>query len=596
MSFRLKTILGIALIEAILLAFLIHSSLDLLRRSNEEALITHAETTAKLFATMTADAVIATDLAALESFIDQVLTNSEMIYARIRDGNELVLVQGGDEALLRKPFLRDTDLADDVDDVFDTEATITIADTVYGKVELGFATAQLKTLFADAQQKTATIAGIEMVLVALFSLILGFYLTRQLNGLKTAADHIANGELGYQIEIKGKDELARVAQAFNNMSQILHEQDLRRRAIFNSALDAIVVINHEGQITEFNPAAEKIFGWLSQDIVGKKLADTLIPAAQRQIHKQGFERYLTTGEKRVIDNRVELIAAHAEDKEFPIELTVTTVTVDKQPIFIGFVRDITARKLNERMLEERNLALERSNRELQDFAYIASHDLQEPLRKIQAFGDRLVTKYAAGLDVRGQDYLERMCNAASRMQALINDLLDFARVTTAEEPFVEVDLNKIANEVISDLDTIILENQALIKIAKLPKIEADPTQMRQVIQNLIGNALKYRKEDKPPIVELFGAFDDDASHYQLHVKDNGIGFDNKYAQRIFGVFERLHGRNEKTGTGVGLAIVRKIAERHGGEVSAKSAVNEGTIVSITLPVKQLQNQESSKAA
>ena len=238
----------------------------------------------------------------------------------------------------------------------------------------------------------------------------------------------------------------------------------------------------------------------------------------------------------------------------------------------------------EHRVKERTLDLERSNRELQDFASIASHDLQEPLRKVQAFGSRLKTKYAAAIDDDGRDYFDRMLSAASRMQTLINDLLTLSRITTKALPFEAVDLAKIMAEVISDLEIRIEQTNGRIETDNLPILKADPTQMRQLLQNLVGNALKFHKPDETPVVKIKGEFQ--PGIFRLEISDNGIGFDEKYSEQIFAIFQRLHGRGDYEGTGVGLAVCRKIAERHGGTIMAKSQPGQGAIFIISLPCKE----------
>jgi len=229
--------------------------------------------------------------------------------------------------------------------------------------------------------------------------------------------------------------------------------------------------------------------------------------------------------------------------------------------------------------------LERSNQELQNFAYIASHDLQEPLRKIQLFSNRLKTRQSE-FDEQSRDYLERMFNASSRMQALIQDLLEYSRLTTHGQPFVPVNLSKVASDVLSDLEIRIQESHAQISVGSLPTIEADPVQMHQLLLNLIGNALKYYRPEAAPVISVRAKVEDNVC--RLTVTDNGIGFDEKYLERIFGVFERLHGRDKYEGTGIGLAICRKIVDRHGGEISATSKSGEGSTFIVELPVTHTQ--------
>jgi two-component system sensor kinase FixL len=238
--------------------------------------------------------------------------------------------------------------------------------------------------------------------------------------------------------------------------------------------------------------------------------------------------------------------------------------------------------------------LERSNLELQDFAYVSSHDLQEPLRKIQAFGDRLKSKESEKLSDQGKDYIDRMLNAASRMQSLINDLLTFSRVTTKAQPFCKVNLNEILAGVLSDLEVAITRSDARIEAEKLPSIEAEPIQMRQLFQNLIANAIKFRKADVAPYIKIYTKQLQRKAHLiatpgdqllEIYVEDNGIGFDEKYLDKIFNVFQRLEGQKYE-GSGIGLAICRKIAIRHGGNITARSHPGKGSVFIVTLAIKQ----------
>jgi light-regulated signal transduction histidine kinase (bacteriophytochrome) len=228
--------------------------------------------------------------------------------------------------------------------------------------------------------------------------------------------------------------------------------------------------------------------------------------------------------------------------------------------------------------------LEQSNRDLQEFAYVASHDLQEPLRKVLAFSDRIANKYGGALDETGRDYLKRMQGASQRMQTLINDLLNFSRVSTLAQSFTQVDLNTLAQEVLSDLENHIDRSKGHVEISELPTIEADSTQMHQLLQNLIGNALKFHSKETQPLIKVSAQIKD--RECQISVQDNGIGFDIRYLVRIFKPFQRLHNREEYEGSGVGLAICRRIVERHGGRITATSAPGEGSTFIVTLPIHQ----------
>ncbi len=267
---------------------------------------------------------------------------------------------------------------------------------------------------------------------------------------------------------------------------------------------------------------------------------------------------------------------------------------------VGTVQDITARKEAE---EELRLALEgveARNRELQDFAFVASHDLQEPLRKIQAFGERLADR--SGTDEQGRDYIERMRHAAARMQTLIDDLLAYSRVATRGQAFVGVDLRAIAQEVTTDLEDAIERAGAELRIGELPVVQADPTQMRQLLQNLLSNALKFRATGRTPRIsiacERFEKPGQDGGRRErwarLVVRDNGIGFDNRHRERILQPFQRLHGRGEYEGTGIGLAIVRRIVERHGGTIEADGVPGGGATFVIELPLERVSARSSER--
>ena len=276
-------------------------------------------------------------------------------------------------------------------------------------------------------------------------------------------------------------------------------------------------------------------------------------------------------------------------------------------VFAFAIRDLADRARREQELEERvadrtaalNEAVESlriSNRELEQFASVASHDLQEPLRKIEAFGDRLKTRSDEHFDDQGRDYLDRMLQSATRMRKLINDLLTFSRVTTKAQPAEQLSLRKIAEEVASDLEGRLQQGGGRIDLGELPQIEGDPLQLRQLMQNLISNGLKFQRPGVSPVVKVEGRLSRDGANgavCELTFQDNGIGFDEIYLDRIFNVFQRLHGRNEYEGTGMGLAICRKIVERHGGTITAKSKPNEGARFIVTLPAKQAKRDQES---
>jgi light-regulated signal transduction histidine kinase (bacteriophytochrome) len=251
-------------------------------------------------------------------------------------------------------------------------------------------------------------------------------------------------------------------------------------------------------------------------------------------------------------------------------------------------RDVTEWEKAQAALQEYAQRLEGANRELRDFAFIASHDLQEPVRKIRAFSERLQTRYASTIDEDGLDLLKRMNGAAERMQRMISDLLQLSRVTTQGQPFIPVDLNQVVTEVISDLEVRLEQTGGQVISNKLPAIQADPQQMTQLFLNLVGNALKFHQPGLPPLVRISGRLLPNIGRtgrrkVEIRVEDNGIGFNPQNVERIFQPFQRLHSQSEYEGTGIGLSICQKIVERHGGSIRAESEAGRGSTFIITLP-------------
>ena len=325
-------------------------------------------------------------------------------------------------------------------------------------------------------------------------------------------------------------------------------------------------------------------------LVRKLKLRSIIMVPLREHHKNiGVVTFILTGEKRRYTDEDFQLAQELADR--------MSLAISNSRLYETSVRELDHRKKLQRKLKEvnrdlearvqrrteqlydLNINLERSNGELENFAYVASHDLQEPLRKIQAFGDIIHDEYGDVLG-DGKDYLERMQAAAERMSRLIEDLLSFSRVTTQAKEFTEVDLNEVLQDVIEDVGERIRRTNGRVDSGVLPTIYGDETQLRQLLQNLIANALKFHKPDEPPIVTVSSEIHD--TMVVLQVTDNGIGFDQKYTDRIFAVFQRLHGKAEYEGTGIGLAVCRKIAERHGGSITATSQLGKGSTFMVEL--------------
>ncbi len=379
---------------------------------------------------------------------------------------------------------------------------------------------------------------------------------------------------------------------YNFSDTEMHDKESRLQAVINTAVDGIMTINKRGVVETMNPAAAGLFGYISNEVIGHNIK-MLMPDPDRTRHDSYLTNYLETGHKKIIGIGREVMAQRKDGSTFPIHLSVSEVILNDRIIFTGILHDFSAQKAAEEQVRRYAIELERSNSELQDFAYVSSHDLQEPLRKIRAFGDRLKRETQQMSD-KSIDYLERMISAAERMQILINDLLSFSRVSTHAKSFKDVDLNQIAKEVLSDLEIAIENSGAKIEMSVLPIIEAEYTQIRQLFQNLIGNALKFRKPETTPLIKIhaekisqdsFPGSKITAEMIRISFEDNGIGFDEQYSDKIFQIFQRLEGRKYE-GSGIGLAICKRIATRHGGDIEAKSEPDKGAMFILTLPIKQ----------
>ncbi|MGV3539379.1 MAG: sensor histidine kinase [Rufibacter sp.] len=373
------------------------------------------------------------------------------------------------------------------------------------------------------------------------------------------------------------------------------ETENKINSIIEAAVDGIITIDTRGIMEMVNPSAAKLFGYCAEELLGKNIS-MLMPEPDHSRHDGYMEHYQRTGQKKIIGIGREVSGLKKDGTIFPLYLSISEVQLEHRNVYTGFIHDITHQKMSEEKLRRYAAELERSNGELQDFAYVSSHDLQEPLRKIQAFGDRLKSKEKENLSEQGQDYVDRMLNAAVRMQNLINDLLTFSRVTTKSKPFERVPLDAVLNGVLSDLEITIEKTRTVIERTPLPVIEAEPTQIRQLFQNLISNAIKFRKEDTTPVLKISArnlqrkahlTSTPGDEHVEITIEDNGIGFDEKYLDRIFNIFQRLEGQKYE-GSGIGLAICRKIATRHGGDITAQSTPGVGTKFIITLATKHLQ--------
>lgn len=582
---------------------------------------------------------------------------------------------------------------------------------------------------------TATIAVVVIALVLLAAYVLSLTLQKQISlpilALADTAKRVTqHRDYTLRATKQGEDELGFLTDSFNQMlaqigerDQALRESEARVRAVLDSALSAVVVINVDGAIIDWNARAEKMFGWSRAEALGLNLADSIIPHRYREGHNRGMRHYLATGAGPVLNRSLEMSALRRDGSEFPVELSINPLRTGDVVTFCGFVTDITERKhaedqikttlkevsdlkaamdehaivaitnpqgrityvndkfcaiskysreeligqdhrivnsghhpskfirnlwttiargqvwhgeicnrakdgsaywvdttivpfldahgkpyqyvairadITERKRAEEELGrlnrelearvasrtaqLETANQELEAFSYSVSHDLRAPLRHIDGFSSMLASRAIGSLDEKSRHYLTTISEAARRMGQLIDDLLTFSRIGRAELHHATFNLNQLVEDVRKTLPPDPNAPPIDWKIDPLPDVQGDAALVRQVFANLIDNAVKYSRKNPHPRIEI-GCLATPPGEIGVFVRDNGAGFDMKYANKLFGVFQRLHSSAEFEGTGVGLANVRRIVQRHGGRIWAEAKVDEGATFSFTLPAE-----------
>ncbi|MBL7835664.1 MAG: CHASE3 domain-containing protein [Cyclobacteriaceae bacterium] len=418
-----------------------------------------------------------------------------------------------------------------------------------------------------------------------FSIISVFGVAFLFSRVMGALDQKRMAEIGLKENLKTLEREVSEKQFAQRTIQNILDHSLDGIMAFSSVRD------EQGEIVDFqwllaNFISAQTLGRGKGDLAGKRLLD-VVPDAK----KSGlFQIY-----KGVVDTSV----SQQFEREFDFSGEVRWFYMAAVKLDDGLIvtyTDVTEKNVAESRLTQYAEELKRSNQDLEQFAYVASHDLQEPLRKIRAFGDRLAARYEDKLDEVGVEYISRMQQASARMQKLIEDLLSFSRISSGHDQFARVDLTAVVNEVVDDIEGQILREKAKVGVREIAEITGDRGQIRRLFQNLISNAIKFHKPGALPVVEIFGSVVtgteaekefgfplSESSYVRIVVKDNGIGFDEKYAEKIFNIFQRLQGRAEYEGTGIGLAICRKIMSNHRGYIRAQSVINEGSEFILIFP-------------
>lgn len=436
------------------------------------------------------------------------------------------------------------------------------------------------------------------------SLLLSRRILRKLELIRKGTEIVAEGNLGHRLNIRRDDEIGQFADAFDKMTDRLQnlytsleaeiaertkaEERLRAasahtRSLIEASLDPLVTISSEGKIMDVNKATELVTGISRAQLIGTDFA-TYFTEPERAA--QGYREVFQKGS--VSD--YPLAIRHASGRVTNVLYNAAVYRSGSGEIegVFAAARDITLRKRAEEELERYTRELERSNAELEQFAYVASHDLQEPLRIVASFTQLLSERYQGKLDSDADDFIRFAVDGANRMQMLINDLLEYSRVGTRGRPFEVTDCNLVLGRAIANLSIMIEDHHALVTHDDLPAVRADSGQLVQLFQNLIGNGIKYHG-DNFPLIHI--SANRNGREWLFAVRDNGIGIDPQYRERIFGVFQRLHGRDEYSGTGIGLAICRKILDRHGGRIWVESAPGKGSTFYFTIPDKGVEQHE-----
>lgn len=371
----------------------------------------------------------------------------------------------------------------------------------------------------------------------------------------------------------------------------LWDSEKRFRSIADSASDAIMIFNYHLHLVYWNPIAKDMFNYSSGETMYKFLASII--SAEFEENLLANLAKVNSGEKSEIKSEiVETTGIRKDGQQFPIEVSFSIWQSSNEIFVTVFARDISIRKDLQKNLSEKVAELARSNEDLEQFAYIISHDLQEPLRTITSYLQLLKKRYSEKLGGDAKEFIEFTIDGTSRMKRLINDLLAYSRAGARGKPFELTDINHVLPQICKNLQSAIEDTQAEIIYGNFPTVNSDETQMIQLFQNLIGNAIKFRKPEVPPQIHIDVVSKNDM--WEFSVADNGIGFDHQFSERVFLIFQRLHSMQEYTGTGIGLAVSKRIVERHGGKIWADSQLGRGSTFFFTLPVENEKNDTHEK--
>lgn len=363
----------------------------------------------------------------------------------------------------------------------------------------------------------------------------------------------------------------------------------RLRLVVEAAPSGMIMVAESGKIVLVNSQVERLFDYSREELVGQSI-ERLVPSGLRDKHPELRAGFFADPKARAMGVGRDLYGERKDGTRVPVEIGLNPLMTEGERFVLASIVDITERKHAEEVLQEKLLELQRSNEDLQQFAYVCSHDLQEPLRVISNYTQLLAKRYTGRvLDESANEFIEFTVDATKRMQELINDLLLYSRVQTRGQEFADTDCSLVAELAIANLKISIEESGAKLHCDQLPTVKGDSSQLLQLFQNLISNAIKFRSE-KPP--EIYISAEDSGTAWTLTVRDNGQGFDKKYERRIFIIFQRLHTKEMYPGSGIGLAVCKKIVERHGGRIWVDSEPGKGASFHFTLPKTKIRGERT----
>jgi PAS domain S-box-containing protein len=408
---------------------------------------------------------------------------------------------------------------------------------------------------------------------------------------KPIVPEVLRSKVSVLVELcRSSAKLKKQADALRKQAEILGRAEQKFRSLLEAAPDAMVMCHEDGEIVMVNSQTELVFGCGRDNLLARNIR-SLVPRWEYQ--RPTELRLEANGMKlQAGDIGKEMHAVRNDGSTFPVAISVRPLYIEEGVVITTVIRDISARKKNEAVIQQLNATLEqrvlqrteallRSNEELQQFAYIASHDLQEPLRTVSIFAQLLAKRYQGRLDRDADQFIRYIVESSDRMERLIHDLLDFSQLEArSADHFVPTDCREALNDAIRNLHLLIEENKAVITVGKLPVVLGDPGQLTRLFQNLLMNSIRYRSEE-PPHIHI--AAEPRERAWLVSVKDNGIGIEPQYAEKVFGIFKYLHSRDKYPGSGMGLAICRKIVTRHQGRIWVESELAKGATFYFTLP-------------